>query len=241
MILIAGDSWGCGEWPRGDLANKRNLATDVVLHGGLGKYLQDAGTEVVNISVPAGSNFGTARAIEAYLSRFGSNSVECVYAFQTEYTRDYWFKFDEDYANTEFSAYSGIFISRFYSMLSRLAKEYNVKIKLIGGCSDTLWFDDIDDCYPGIEIVCQSITNLVVNNTHRIEVPVLSWYSANSINFITEVKRAIKHAELINLEAAINLGFEREALLAQYPEYFFPDGVHANRLGHKILFEFLYS
>jgi len=48
LIIIAGDSWGCGEWEETDTYPR-------VVHSGISQYLKDDGYKVLNVS-RGGSN-----------------------------------------------------------------------------------------------------------------------------------------------------------------------------------------
>ena len=104
---------------------------------------------------------------------------------------------------------------------------------------DTIWLDNMEDCYPGVSIVCQSMVNLIMNQNHQIETPVLSWFDSSSINMIPRIKEKLENKEIEKLLIMIDHGMGREDLLFGNPKYFWPDGTHPNRLGHKILFDFL--
>ena len=234
-ILIAGDSWGCGEWPRGDQSDG-----STVLHGGLAEYCQQAGYDIINLSRGGTSNLQIYRAIKGYLERYPDLEIDKIFVFQTEYTRDQGFTFDEDWTSIlEADTLAGIWISRFYSFLADIAEESNCKIYIIGGCSDTIWLDNITDHYPGLHIACQSLTNLILNNNQQVDKPVLSWYSIGDVELINRIKKLLPATRINNLIELITLGYERENLLWANPKYFYPDGIHPNRLGHKILFNYL--
>lgn len=77
-IVIAGDSWGCGEWA---VVDKKYA----VVHKGLEQYLIDYGCEVINVSVPGNSNIISANALKDAVSQF--NPSYCFW-FQTDPMRD---------------------------------------------------------------------------------------------------------------------------------------------------------
>lgn len=232
--IIAGDSWGCGEW---------NIDSNAITHTGLEQYLVDEGHQVFNLSKGATSNLDSVKRITAWMSRHTDVPVDGIFVFQTEYNRD--FKHDiaqknyniNDWDVKNLTDISDRWIARFYMRLSEIAQEKNCKVFLIGGASDTLWFDDMEQDYPGCNIACQSVTNLLINNNHKIDVPVLSWYVKAAQSFIEKAKSCGIGAEEIIQH--IDQGIERESLLAENPELFFPDGSHPNRIGHQILFNFL--
>ena len=227
-ILICGDSWGCGEW---------NVECTEVLHPGLEWHLKNAGHHVTNISRSGGSNLDTVNRLSLWLERFGDDKRYLIFVFQTEYTRDFKHNVDSDWNIDSVTQLSDQWIARFYMRLSDLAQKYQCDIKIIGGCSDTQWFDNMNLDHPGCEIACQSLTNLLIYDNHRSNQPVFSWYDKNCVELLDKIKQhGCDKAETL---LVLQQGFEREDLLRSNPQLFFPDGKHPNRQGHKKLFEFL--
>jgi hypothetical protein len=223
MIVISGDSWGCGCWD----TNQK------VYHRGLEQLLHDAGHKVINISQGGFDLESIVERLSDYLlllrdrpPLWMDEPVTKIFVMQTEWHR-LMFKRDD---SPELHRYQNEgddqkIIAIFYGTLSFLATEYNVDIHIIGGCSDTIWIDDFSKFYPGVSIACQSLTNLLVNDNHRIDNPVFS------VKF---------PKELLNTEDAINLamqGEKREQIWKDNPEWMWPDGSHPNHLGHKKLYE----
>jgi hypothetical protein len=229
-IMIAGDSWGCGEW---------NVTCDQILHRGIETYFTELGHNVVNVSKGGCSNLDTVNRIKLWIDKFGADNVELIYVFQTEYSRDFKHSLPEDWNINSFSDLSDIWLARFYTRLSEISQTHSCQIKIIGGCCDTLWFDNMNQDYPGCEIVCQSMTNLLINDDPSIQVPVLSWYDKHTEPLLQKARE--KDIDLEQILEYMNSGFERESTLRENPKWFFPDGKHANRSGHLKLFEFLIS
>lgn len=235
MIIIAGDSWAVGEW-RFDNASKKLT----ISHAGLEQYIKSDNIDVVNIGKGGSSNLDTVNRIITWIDRFPDTVPEKIFVFQTEYCRDYKYQNMNPQEMSDvkkFSEISDRWISRFYMRLSEIAITYNCKIYIIGGASDTAWFDDMNNDHPGCHIVCQSLTNLIIYNNHKISDPVYSWYTKNSEQFLLNAKKITNAPNDILIE--IQKGFERENQLLENPQYFYPDGVHPNRDGHKILYNFL--
>jgi hypothetical protein len=250
-ILILGDSWGCGEW------NGIN-----VIHGGLSWYLSDAGYSVINLSRPGGSNYDSWIRLENFLLVNFVSNIERIFVFQTEWDRELMldrvdlvdkilnpsaifrgigFEYvdpDKDIASQiDIRTANGLgtlLQLNFYHQLSRIAVKYNVTIDLIGGCADVLKFDNI----PNVRIACQSFTNLLINNNHLTTEPVGTlFHSEPVINFI---KKHLEHnTDLTELLYHLQLAERREETWKNHSNFFYPDGVHANRLAHRILYEFL--
>lgn len=214
MILIVGDSWGCGCW--------QELT---VYHRGLEQLLHDDGHKVINIS-QGGCNLKTiTRRLDDYLMMLTdqpplwfTEPLTKVLVLQTEWHRDVEI-IEKDAEQTE--------IASFYGTLSHLSKKYNLPINVIGGCSDTVWLDDFENYYPGVTVVCQSFTNLLVNDDHRIDEPVYSVKFPK--DFITDHELMLKAEQ----------GQKREQVWNENPQWFFPDGVHPNHLAHEKLYSHL--
>lgn len=238
-FLVVGDSWGCGEWDKDCTHNP---------HRGLEQYLTEDGHRVSNFSDKGISNHDIYQRIDTYFRRNANHDIDAVFVFQTEYSRDY--KHSDGWENQldaqdwkEISNPEDIamrWISRFYRNLSDVAQKSNCKIYIIGGVSDTLWFDNIEEHYPGCKIVCQSMINLIVNGTHQTDNPVFSLYEQRSEELVKEIKSRINDiASKEKLLTLIDQGFRREILMREHPDFFYPDGVHPNRKGIRILYDFL--
>lgn len=238
MIIVAGDSWACGELHRGDLRNEHDVTT-MISHGGLAQFLQEAGHDTVNLGRIGGSNLLTVRIIETWWER-NPGKIDKIFVFQTEYTRDYAMAFFEDYDDIQdHHSLSGRMIARFYSRLSNLASALDTKIFLIGGVSDTLAPSVVTNHYPGVEVACQSLTNLLLANDSTISDPVFSWYTNWAQDLVQEVKQKLKPDQLSAFLDEITRSMNREIDVFACPEYFWPDGCHPNRKGHEVLFAYL--
>ena len=235
MIIIAGDSWACGEWHNGSIAHK-----------GVSEYLTNIGINNVNIGVGGSSNYDTIIRLDTIL-RFFTNENKLlpessVIIFQTEWFRDLNLRYHSSMKIKTNEPLSDSLISQMISYwqyrLSEMAKHYNVKIYLVGGASDTIWLDKFEEEYPGLKILCQSLTNYCINNNSRVENPVFGiQYTDSIVNMYKEL--ASTSADLEFLIKEIDRGIERQKLWHNSPEYFWPDGNHANRDGHYKLFQLI--
>jgi len=239
MIIIAGDSWGCGEWPQ------RYSGPDEILHGGLAWYLRDAGKKVINLSQGGFSNQDILRSIHKFFNSgthfYLTETVQDIFVFQSEWYRDfspatYHTDFDTTSIDPVDNSMHLRYLSKFYYGLSDIAKKYAISVKLIGGVEDTLWLDQFQQEYPGVKIVCQSFTNLCVNNDHRVNKENFS-ISSKAADFLKN--RTDDPAVISLIESLIDNTLARQQIWDASPEYFFPDGKHANQKSHKKLFDFL--
>jgi hypothetical protein len=238
MFLIVGDSWGCGEWS----------LTGGLAHRGLWQYIEDAGQKAINISTPGSGNlenfdklrlffeFGTNDNLQSPLGKSDSDKI---IMFQTQWCRDLRHPRAPDLLVDDIFETEQRYISHFYYKLSELAEKYKVKICLVGGCSDTVWLDKFTYEYPGLEIACQSMTNLCINNCHRIQEPNFGGIDAGTVDNILERIGKFKGTTAYYVKSLPEQTLNRIDLWKNYPNWFYPNGTHANRHAHKKLFQYL--
>lgn len=238
-IIIVGDSWGCGEW-------RAQGADYTVLHSGLEEYLRQDGHQVINLSQGGISNLDIYHRLKNHLLRFPDHCDTKIFVFQTDYTRDSKhaamqcdFGVDDWNNIQSIHDFSSRWVERFYLRLSELSITYALQTFIIGGCSDTIWFDNMPEDYPGLNIACQSMTNLLVTGNSRITRPVFSWYTAQCEDLVKTVKIQIPPENLASLVDDLTHGASRESTLLEHPQWFYPDGKHPNRFGHKKLYDYL--
>jgi hypothetical protein len=230
-ILIAGDSWGCGEWE-----------SFKILHSGLTQYCHDAGHLVFNISKPGGSNICTYDRIHHFLQTNQHLQIQCVIVFQTEWTRDIVTEDQSTIAEDLMHGYHALkhrLMDRFYYRLSQTSTEHNIPIHIVGGCSDTIWFDQIENEHRGIRMGCHSLTNLLLEHNHRILEPAYAVFSLSASKSINYIKQHLNTKDLELLLDDIDIGHQRLDQWKKHKEFFWPDGAHPNRHGHEVLFNFL--
>jgi hypothetical protein len=239
VTIIAGDSWSVGEW-------LPNNGTPMILHGGLTEYLHEDGHVAINVGLGGSSNresYLRARNLlfnNHHLRLFKNKQI---IVFQTEWTRDFLYMDPEDknYYDRPTELMHRI-ISRFYFDLSALSQEWNINIKVIGGCSDALMIEDFKTIYTGVEVICQSMINLLLNDYDIVKNPVYSFFSADhrGEDFLKLFKQHVTDiSQMQSILDEVDKGQRRYETFAQRPDLFYPDGAHPNREAHKILFEFL--
>lgn len=238
IIVIAGASWACGEWSLDTNGHYK------ISHKGLTQYFTDDGFIVVNLAKPGGTNLTSAERVGNFLQVSSHLDIKHVFVFQTGWQRDllleqvHTFDLDLDIPH----GYTGLkdrFISRFYYRLSKISQDSGIPINLVGSCSDTIWLDHFSKEYLGVTVACQSLVNLLINHNHRIGTPVLSGWEINSEKELLLLKSRLSSADLELLLNDIDLGHERNEIITKNKQFFWPDGEHANRHAHFILFEFL--
>ena len=244
MILISGDSWGAGAWKDGK-----------IYHRGLEQYLHDDGHSVVNLSIGGGSNFHSIERITNFLKTqnkqvplWHDKEIDSIIMFQTEWHRDgveHNKNSNKDFVvNEELHKLSQhwnvgddkIILNRYYNNLSLVAQTHDIPIGIVGGCSDTIWIDEFESQYPSLYIICQSFSNLVVNDNHRIDNPV---HTINIPPRILERAYGLNKDNDQYLFDMIDLGNQRVKMWDDNPQWFKPDGSHANHLAHKKLFDYI--
>ena len=253
QIIITGDSWGVGEWS----VNKE------ILHNGIAQYFVEDGVDVINLSQGGASNKIVAEHLKNFLKANKHQKLVAIIIFQTEWTRDdsietaqvFFEKSSSLPRNTplydefldinssgtpnRFTAAQNKVMSRYYYSLSAISQDYNIPVYVIGGASDTIWLDKFNQEYPGVSILCQSLTNLIMNNNHRIDSPVYTVYGPKHETDIALIKNKASTEEFSSVLDAVDRGKDRYNLWKNNREWFYPDGVHPNRKGHKILYDFV--
>jgi len=237
MIIISGCSWACGEW---DVDHRAETKIPTLQHGGLAQYITESGRQVLNLGIPGGTNLAAAKRVQTWLERNSDVVVDKIFMFQTEWNRDHLMIFEDDFTNvTHANTVPNIWVARYYYRLVDIAKLANCAVYIIGGVADADWSDNFEQDYPGVKIACQSMTNLLINHNHRVDTPVLSWYNRHSPPLIKRIRGHLDDTETTKLLNDIDRGFERENLVFQHPEYFWPDGNHPNRAAHLVLYNYL--
>ena len=244
MIVVAGDSWACGEFD--------NLE---IPHRGITEYLINDGFDVCNVGKPGGSLFETIfflrNGLQVLKQTNQLTDKSFVLMFQTEWHRDFKIKyFDKSismfYDHTEpvhlkpnapiDQSFIDRILSHYYQTLSELAQTFFVPIYLIGGVSDTIWFDQFSIGFPGLTILCQSLTEFIVNDSTQTINPV---FSALLPEDHIKVFKKIPKSNIEFLFDILDQGIQRHKVWQANPGYFWPDGMHANRKGHLKLYQLI--
>jgi hypothetical protein len=213
-ILIAGDSWGCGEW-------EFNSSKDTILHKGLEQYLSDAGHIVHNISIDGASNS------DILSSLVGKKDFDYVFVFVTDTHRDvsnneFWKKqFSyQDYLNRH-----RLLISDFVNKLDKLDKD---NIYLLGGLTKVTTTDVVN---TKINIAIDSVLELIIPGLTQFEI--LFRGKLWLLNDIKNVKNVSPNV--------VDNVYQEDSVLTEITKHpiMYPDTHHPNRHGHKIIFDYL--
>ena len=166
-ILIAGDSWGCGEW------NASTKVEKLVRHSGIEQYFVDDGFEVINVS----SGGATLDIIINQIIKFNPKDFDYIFVFVTDSSRTvtkqfndfskFWENINSIY---DIKARDKKILNDFYNKLNCL----NTKIYLLGGLTH------INETeltrYPNLESPILSIMRLLTND--KMLLPELSFSGA---------------------------------------------------------------
>jgi hypothetical protein len=257
MILIAGDSWACGEyhpdWIQRSSLPERNLPDQFITHNGLYKFIKDDGYQVLNLANPGGCNIGNCKRLNDYFISNSDHQVEKIFIFQTDWCRDIdyfsnvgqesrpWPRTDLNMHISECNYalhYRDVALSTFYTALSKLSQVFDVNIVLIGGLSDVLAYDRFSIEYPGLSCVCRSAVSLAVFDDANAEPLTTGFLTPNYAAMADHIKRQLSSDQLPVLVEEINLGNRRQQLFQKRRDLF-PDGWHGGRLVHQKIYELL--
>jgi len=212
-ILIAGDSWGCGEW-EGDEENYG------VSHKGLEHFLTEYGCSVTNVSKGGSSNADSIQRIKDFIS---TTNVDHIFWFQTNPIRDLRYS-DRSYdekslpkTSEEYKIKTKKLLRNTYEFLNQL----NVKIHCIGGLAR------LEKCinkYPNLIPLIPSVIEMF--GAQEPDFWIENWIDAKikfSDTFLTELEEMPNPWELLP------------------KKWFYPDGVHPNRHAHYKIFKYILS
>jgi len=210
-ILIAGDSWGRGEW------NKKLEVT----HYGLEQYLDDSGSNVKNISKAGGS----LEEILENIKKENLDFYDFIFVFVTCTNRSVTNKYtqQENFFNlspfckeTIIQRHTDI-LNNFFTKLNTLDK----KIYLLGGLSNIPVIN-----YDNLCVAIPSILKLLLPDI------------AKEYEFFFHLGN--KYPLTIDKET-VNWMWEQNKIWEsiQASDYFKEDGYHPNRDAHRIIYKYL--
>lgn len=231
MIVIAGDSWACGEWQNPE------WGINYLGDNGLTRLLAESGRSVINIATPGASSDDIWLRLRDCFRQNRHLDITTAIVFQVELSRDPWF-FRHNWRNG-YRESKTIPIDSWYKKLSDLAVEYDVDILLIGGSGET-WADErIKILYPRVQVACQSLTNLLINDKPNVDHPVLACWDESTELSVRIMKENSTDDEIKEMLDDIDRSHARLDLWRQNRQWFFPDGVHPNLAAHQRLYEYL--
>lgn len=228
--IVIGSSWASGEWDWDPEHGKK------IIHRGLQQWLIDQGHEVIDLSRAGTGNIDSARRLIFNIQRDNIQNVSAVIAFFTDFIKD-WHQAN----STDISHYNTInqvgekFAQEYYQLLGEAAGLLDTQAIVVG--SDV---DVIPAPMPtNVQIGCQSFVNLCCNDAPDVDVPVLSMFDRTTVDLIRQLHQHANAGHLEDLLDHVDRGIARSNLLANTQQWFWPDGIHANRQAHYKLLRFL--
>ena len=215
-ILISGDSWACGEWGKDPYDNY------CVLHSGIQRFLQDAGHTVKNIG---GGSLSNKNSIER-LQRQNLDLYDFVFWIQTDPIRDLR-PYSEDLIKDIFLTYDSVVShqSKLLDLTYERLNALNKKIYCMGGC------------FPLEKQLITKYNNLIPF-IKSIILFLEPRYNLSEVWFSDWLHLVDRQFNLSCIDKFLVQKRNQDSL-ETYKKYFWPDGGHANRTGHKILYDYI--
>ena len=226
-IVITGCSWGCGEFTHGE-----------VTHCGLAEYLTQDGYNVVNLSEPNSGPIHLINPLNRFLEYNSHLDIEHIFLIQSDIGRNFTTRVGtgnrrpqhddiavvwDDQLTLEHNI-KGIY-RQFYSRLNVIGKYRKKSINLIGGLTDLVidYANDFENLNFLIPSWCQLVDS-TIPNLSLIDIMSLEYLNNNYNN----------KAEILPL---VEQSLTRSNFWKKHPNMFWPDGIHPNRHGHKVLYD----
>ena len=229
MILIGGDSWGCGEWG----------PDSKIRHRGLEQYFIDKGYSVRNSSKGESSNKKSIQRLEKDIDQYHDKN-NIVLWLQSDPIRNV---MDNLTLTEEIKKSDGLYnlieklIVEDYAYLNNLAETYDITIHCIGALTNIQ--NKLISNFKNLNPLVPSWNHLLVGNKsefsdwkNNIYLGITSW-NINDIDlklYDQDLQRKV-----------VNEMYE----LSKYWDMFrslkdiYPDGCHPSRQGHKTLFDYI--
>jgi len=215
-IVIGGDSWGVREWS--DLEE---------IHRGMWQYFVEDGHEVSMSAIPGECNYITTNHLKNVVSQ-PFIKYDYIFWFQSDPLRD--LRPYDDFGKSlktyeDLIVKSNELLDKTYNFLNLIGK----KIYCIGGCSKLNM--ELIKKYNNLHPLIESVTEFILPGYqhpklwHSDWINVVDKLDMDSIDFLLEDK--MKQDSLADTN------------IKEHREYFWPDGGHPNRKGHKVLYDFI--
>lgn len=228
-ILMIGDSWSQGE-----LAPSKDGIQPDIVHAGTEQYLLDNGHTVINLGILGGSN---SQAMYKYLNY--KDHADYIFWFQTDPLREV---HDEDGTKfgellKRFNSIKAVFdylIDDIQNNINDIAVSRNQIVHVIGGFSvitpNINKFSNLKNFITNVSALIDPSTNF---ETYGYFVE-FKWF----IDIIEYCKKHNLISDYI-MQEYVDIMSEHVRVfdhMSNNKQYYWPDGVHPNREGHKIIF-----
>ena len=227
MIIITGDSWGVGEWGH-DVDNQYCLTGP-----GIGQYFSFH-DKVINLSSAAADNDQSLTNLQQLLKQFTPMTTDTFYWIVTDPARSVTI---DQFLNTSTTLYDQLFeaLTKSLTRANKLAADYNIKIKLIGGLCDLepQWVDQFSNL-----ILRVPSWGKVINETYQ---PFIGWASYEKwTNLGKELKSSAPHLLEEYMDLIDQFGQKSKSMAALQGCGFSQHDCHPSRYGHRMLRDLLY-
>jgi hypothetical protein len=211
-IIIFGDSWGKGEWC--DKTNK-------LIHKGIEQYFEDDDFIVKNCSIPGGSFNYITKSMDDHI-HFVKN-YDIIIFIQTDPFRNF-IPYEESHF-MNYKDYSSLVLEQdnLLNSLYEKLNEYDKKIYLIGGCTKLNL--NLIEKYKNLVPLIESTIEFLAPDLKQPTFWMSDW------NYMFAKKLSDEDLEKF-LNDVVNPN-----TLTNHKEFFWPDGSHPNRIGHKIMYD----
>lgn len=214
-IVIGGDSWGVREWSDAE-----------EIHRGMWQYFEENGHEVTMSAIPGECNNTTTSHLNNVIN--SPNQYDYIFWFQSDPLRD--LRPYDDFGKSlktyeDLIVKSNELLDKTYNFLNLIGK----KIYCIGGCSklNLELIKKYNNLYPLIE----SVTEFILPNYQHPKL----WYS----DWIKVVDKLDTESIDLLLEDKLKQDSLADIKIEEHKKYFWPNGGHPNRNGHKVLYDFI--
>lgn len=218
-FIITGDSWSQGEWD--------GYPTDYkTTHGGVHQYLVEAGYTVENVGR---GGYNNNESLEQLRDRLKLQTFNYGIFFFTDPLRQSSY---EEFSTLLPSTIITNHVNNILSSLDNLVTEFDIDIVVIGGCAKLI----VKDYQPtNIKLIVPSLNELLVPEFVDSEFMDSQEWTAHWLKLKSNCDVEQK-SEILNVydqaQKKFNLWNSRKDL-------YWPDGLHANRIGHRQLFDYL--
>jgi len=224
MILIAGDSWGCGEWS----------STEGITHGGLAQHLIDNNLPVVNISLPGGNNDEIVAYTKFFLKNNRHLKISKIVLFQTDILR----RPNPPDLSRGWLDFKTALCYGYFNKIQEVARSFEIQFLVVGGLADIAVSEEALNLLPNVSIACQSFANLIFNDCTDIVNPITSSFGYDSVHGVNKIKSYSTADDIEILLGDIEEQNQRQDIVNSNRQWF-PDGSHPGRDAHKKLFDYL--